>query len=107
MHTHNYLASIAQLEFDALVQDTERAIQGLRCQRESVVQAIEAVQKSNQNPGQLPDETLGLVARLRDKLGRLDAALDHVISEIEQESHQWSTKNYDESKTDYTRCGGR
>ena len=50
MHTHYYLASIAQLEFDALVQDTERAIQGLRCQRESVVQAIEAVQKSNQNP---------------------------------------------------------
>ena len=107
MHTHYYKASIAQLEFVALVRDAERAIHGLRCQRESVVQAIEAVQKSNQDLGQLPDETLGLVARLRDKLARLDAALDHVISEIEEETHQWSTENFDESKTDYTRCGGR
>ena len=84
MHTHYYLASIAQLELDVLVQDTERAIKSLKSQRESVMQAIEAVQQSDQNPATVTDETMGLVARLLDKLGRLNAALDQVMCEIEQ-----------------------
>jgi hypothetical protein len=46
MHTQCYLASIAKLEFDALVRDTERAISSLEDQRESAMQAIEAVEAS-------------------------------------------------------------
>jgi hypothetical protein len=84
MHTYYWLASIAQLEFDALAQDTERAIQGLKCQRESVQQAIEAVQQVDQNPDTVLDETPGVVTRLLGKLGRLNAALDQVIGELEQ-----------------------
>lgn len=84
MHTHYYLASIAELELDALVRDTERAIKGLQCQRESVMQAIEAVQQARQNPGEVSDEMLGLVTGLVDRLGRLDAVLDQVMYEIEQ-----------------------
>lgn len=49
------------------------------------MQAIEAVQQSDQNPATVTDETMGLVARLLDKLGRLNAALDQVMCEIEQQ----------------------
>ena len=88
MHTQCYLASIAKLEFDALVRDTERAISSLESQRESAMQAIEAVRQANENSGHLSDETRGLVAGLLTRLGRLNAALDEVINEIEGESHQ-------------------
>jgi len=84
MHTNYCLASIAQLEFDALVQDTERAIKGLNNQRESVMQAIDAIQQSDQNPDTASDKTMGLVTRLLDKLGRLNAVLDQVMCEIER-----------------------
>lgn len=84
MHTHYYLASIAQLEFDALVQDTERAIKGLNNQRESVMQAIEAIQELDQNPNTAIDEMKGVITRLLDKLGRLNSALDQVMREIEE-----------------------
>jgi hypothetical protein len=88
MHTHCYLASIAKLEFDALVRDTERAISSLEGQRESAMQAIEAVRQANENPGHLSDETRGLVAGLLDRLGRLNATLDEVVNQIERQSHR-------------------
>ncbi len=78
------LASIAQHELNALVQDTKDAIGSLKHQRESVMQAIEAARTANEGSGDLPDETNLLVADLLDKLLRLNAVLDQLMHETEQ-----------------------
>jgi hypothetical protein len=84
MHVHLCLASVAQLELNALVQDAKDAVDGLKRQRESVLQALETTQQARGRPSQPPDETDMRVTRLLESLHRLTVALDQVMREIEQ-----------------------
>jgi hypothetical protein len=84
MHTHHCLASIAELELNALVQDAKIAVGGLQRQRESVAQAIESIQVATKHSGQPPDEVLEQAGRLVEALNCLEAALDQVMLEIKQ-----------------------
>jgi hypothetical protein len=81
---HQCLVSIAQHELNVLAQDTKNAINGLECQRESVMQAIEVAQHANKCHSDLRDKTDVLVTELLNKLYRLSAALGQVMHEIEQ-----------------------
>jgi hypothetical protein len=83
MHTHSCLASIAELELNTLLQDTRNALDGLQCQRESAVKALEMVQDSKKCSGRLSDETDAQVTSLVVRLHHLDAALDLLKREIE------------------------
>jgi hypothetical protein len=78
------IVSVAQHEFNALVQDTKSAIDGLQRQRDSVVQAIEAAQQPNERPGPVLDEKVAQVMRLVDHLHRLNVVLDQVMCEVEE-----------------------
>jgi len=78
------LVSVARHELNALVQDTKKAIGGLKHQRESVMQAIQAVQRVGENPAAPPDDTDMLLIGLLEKLNRLNAILDQVMHEAEQ-----------------------
>ena len=78
------LASVAQHELNALVQDTKKAITELEHQRQSVLQAIEAAQMADGHNGHSSSETEMLLMELVDKQYRLNAALDHVMQEAEQ-----------------------
>ena len=84
MHTHRCLAGIAQLELNALVQDVKNAVDGLKRQRESVLQALQTAQQARGKPGQPPDETDVRFTRLLESLHRLTVALDQVMREVEQ-----------------------
>ncbi len=85
MHTLRCLAYVAQLEFNALLQETQRAIQDLARQRQSAAQAIEMAQQANNaRAGPHSAEMVALVMNLLYGLSRLNAALDQVISEIEK-----------------------
>jgi hypothetical protein len=84
MHSHRCLTSVAQHEFNALVHDATCAVDGLKRQRESVVQALEATQQARGKPSQPPDETDAHVTRLLESLQRLTVALEQVMREIEQ-----------------------
>jgi hypothetical protein len=84
MHTHRCLASTAQLEFNALVQDTKSAVDGLKRQRESVLQALETTQQACGKPSQPPDETDVRIVRILESLHRLTVALDQVMHEVER-----------------------
>jgi hypothetical protein len=77
------LASIAQFEFIALLQDTKNAVDSLRLQRESVKQAIERVQEANGHADRLPDDMVIQVIGLMDQLRRLNAALERLVGEVE------------------------
>lgn len=83
MHTHRCLVSIAELELNALLQDTRIALDGLQCQRESVTRALEMAQYANERSDQPRDETDAQVASLQDRLHHLNAALDLLKREIE------------------------
>ena len=83
MQIYPCLASVAQLEFDALVQDAHRVIEGLDRQRQSATQAIEATQRASEQAGPQSLETAMVELELVEKLHRLEAALDHVKNEIE------------------------
>lgn len=80
---HRSLASVAELEFNTLVQDTKSAVGGLKRQRESVAQAISAAQQANGRSECLSGETAIQLAHLLDRLNRLEATLDQVICEVE------------------------
>jgi hypothetical protein len=78
------LVGVAELEFNALVGETKRAVDGLRCQRESVAQALETAWEANDRPGQSPDDATAVqIARLLDRLQRLNIALEAVMVEVE------------------------
>lgn len=81
--TYACLASVAQLEFETLVAEAQSAIQGLQRQRQSVMEAIQAVQPAHGHYGPYPLETMALMMALREKLRRLNAALDQVQCELE------------------------
>lgn len=83
MHTHRCLASIAELEFNALVQDTKSALHSLQRQRESVTRALEMAQYANERSDLPRDETDAQVASLQDRLHHLNAALDLLKREVE------------------------
>jgi seryl-tRNA synthetase len=82
VQNHACLASVARMEFDALVQDTQRAIESLDRQRQSALQAIEVTQRASQQDEPQRLETVIMEMELVDKLRRLEAALDHVKNEI-------------------------
>jgi hypothetical protein len=84
MDVFRSLASVAQFEFDALVQETKGVVNGLRRQRESVVQAIERAHAANERADDLPDEEALRLVELLVRLQRLNAALDQVTWEVEQ-----------------------
>lgn len=84
MQPHDLLTSVAQIEYDALVQDAEQAVKGLKRQRQSVVDAIRAAQATNEDHNPPPDANLVLVTELQERLRRLNAALDLVTEEINQ-----------------------
>lgn len=77
------LASVAQHEFNALAQETKRAIHSLKRQRESVMQAVKAAHRANGLGGRSLDETGLLLSDLLDRMNRLSIALDQVMCEIE------------------------
>ena len=83
MQNYACLASVAQLEFDALVQEAQRAIEGLDRQRQSATQAIKATRQANEENGPQSLETAMVELKLVDDLRRLEAALDHVMDEIQ------------------------
>jgi hypothetical protein len=66
------------------MEDAKSAVDGLKRQRESVVQALEATQQARGKPGQPSDETDAHVTRLLENLHSLTVALDQVMREIEQ-----------------------
>ncbi len=78
------LASVAQHELNALVQDAKKAITDLEHQRQSVLQAIEAAQNVDGHNGHSTGETEMLLMELVDRLMRLNDALDQVVQEAEQ-----------------------
>lgn len=78
------LASIAQFEFIALLQDTKHAVDSLRRQRESVEQAMERIQKANGHHDRLPDDMVMQVIGLMDQLRRLNGALERLMGEVEE-----------------------
>lgn len=78
------LASVAQHELNALVQDTKKAITELEHQRQSVLQAIEVAQNAGGHNGHSTGETELLLMELVDRLLRLNDALDRVVQEAEQ-----------------------
>ena len=71
MQIYPCLASVAQIEFDALVQDTQRVIEGLDRQRQSATQAIEATRRASEEDESQPLETTMVELELLDKLRRL------------------------------------
>jgi ABC-type transporter Mla subunit MlaD len=84
MDTRRCLESVAQHEFNALAQDTKRAINGLKLQRQSVVQAIEAAQQADEQVERAPDDKDALLTGLLEQLNCLGDALDRVVCEVEQ-----------------------
>ncbi len=83
MHTHRCLVSVAELELNALVQDTKRALDGLQGQRESVTKALEIAQHAQERSDQPCEETDAQVTSLVVRLHHLNAALDLLKREIE------------------------
>lgn len=83
MHTYACLTSVAQLEFNALLQEAATAIQGLERQRQSVMHVLQAARQAGQKAGPQPLEMAMLEMELADRLGRLNAMLDQVLYEIE------------------------
>jgi hypothetical protein len=75
------LACIARFEFNALMQDTKRAVESLKLQQESVVQALETARQAHATAGLMTDETAMQLHRLEIRLRRLHHALDQVIAE--------------------------
>ena len=85
MYTLGCLVSVAELEFNALAGETKRAIDGLRCQRESVAQALETAWEASDRRGQPPDEATAVqIARLLDRLNRLNTALEAIMVEVDE-----------------------
>ena len=78
---HRSLTSVARFEFNALTQETRRAVQSLKLQQESVVQAIEAARQAHATAGLMTDETAMQLRRLEIRLKRLHNALDQVMAE--------------------------
>ena len=83
MKNYACLASVARMEIDALVQDTQRAIESLDRQRRSALQAIEITQRASEQDKPQQLETVMMEMEFVDKLRRLEAALDHIVGEIE------------------------
>ena len=83
MHTHSCMAGIAELELNALLQDTRSALEGLQRQRESAVKALEMAQRAKECPGQPSGETDTQVTSLIVRLRHLNTALDLLEREIE------------------------
>jgi hypothetical protein len=77
------LASVAQHELNALVQDTKKAITDLEYQRQSALQAIEMAQMPDDHNGHATHDTQMLLLELVEKLLRLNDALDQVMQEAE------------------------
>jgi ABC-type transporter Mla subunit MlaD len=84
MDTRRCLESVAQHEFNTLAQDTKRAINGLKRQRQSVVQAIEAARQVDGQAEHAPDDKDALLTSLLEQLYCLSDALDRVVCEVEQ-----------------------
>jgi hypothetical protein len=81
--TYTCLASVAQLEFEALVREAQSAIQGLERQRQSTVEAIQAAGRATgHHHGPYALETATHMMALGEKLRRLNAALDQVRCEL-------------------------
>jgi len=78
---HRSLTSVARYEFNALIQDTKKAVESLKLQEESVVRAIEAAQQAHAAAGSTPDETAAQLRKLEIRLRRLHEVLDQVIAE--------------------------
>jgi hypothetical protein len=83
MHIYACLTSVAQLEFNALLQEAATTIQGLERQRQSAMYVLQAARRAGEQAGPQPLETAMLEMELADRLGRLNAMLDQVLHEIE------------------------
>jgi hypothetical protein len=77
------LADVARREFKALMQDTKSAIDSLECQRLSVLQAIDAMQRVDGGSPRFSDEKDATTDRLLHQVKRLNALLGSVVCEIE------------------------
>ena len=77
------LASVAQLELNALLEETKCAIGSLSRQRESVLQAINTARQAKGANSYLLDETDLQLSYLMHRLNRLEAALQRVNLELD------------------------
>jgi hypothetical protein len=77
------LADVARREFKALMQDTRNAIDSLECQRLSVLQAIDAMQRVDGGSPNLSDEKDATVDELLHQVQRLNKLLGTIVCEIE------------------------
>jgi hypothetical protein len=77
------LASVAQLELKALLEETKCAIDSLRRQRESVSRAIDTARQAKGANSYLLDETDLQLSYLVHRLNRLEAALERVNLELD------------------------
>jgi hypothetical protein len=77
------LASVAQLELKALLEETKCAIDSLRRQRESVSRAIDTARQAKGANSYLLDETDLQLSYLMHRLNRLEAALERVNLELD------------------------
>jgi hypothetical protein len=84
MRTYACLTHIAQYEVDALLQEAAAAIHGLERQRQSAMHDLQAARQAGEQAGPQPLEMAMLEMELADKLGRLNAALDQALCEIER-----------------------
>jgi prefoldin subunit 5 len=77
------LASVAQLELNALLEETKRAIDSLSRQRVSVSQAIDTARQAKGTDSYVLDETDMQLSYLVHRLNRLEAALEQVNLELD------------------------
>jgi hypothetical protein len=77
------LASVAQLELNALLEETKRAIDSLSRQRVSVSQAIDTARQAKGTDSYVLDETDMQLSYLVHRLNRLEAALERVNLELD------------------------
>jgi hypothetical protein len=77
------LASVAQLELNALLEETKRAVDSLSRQRVSVSQAIDTARQSKEADSYVLDETDMQLSYLVHRLNRLEAALERVNLELD------------------------
>jgi hypothetical protein len=77
------LASVAQLELNALLEETKCAIDSLSRQRESVSRAIDTARQAKGADSCLLDETDLQLSYLMHRLNRLEAALERVNLELD------------------------
>jgi hypothetical protein len=84
MDMRRCLVEVARYELEMLIQDVKTAIGALEWQRESVIQAIEAIQNVDEYPSECADKKDWLIMGVFDSAHYLNDILDNIMCEVGQ-----------------------